>query len=84
MAKTAMQQLIHYLDDTLKNMTYSMTQYSSGMSRGIEGAIEKAKALLEEEKKQILNAYAAGVIDDRRDELKKGHNDYYSQTYTTT
>lgn len=75
MKQTAMQKLIDWADQGLK---HSQPTYRAAMSNLIQ-IIESE--LLEEEKKQIVDAYIAGM--NNTDELnEKLHSEnYFTQTY---
>jgi hypothetical protein len=71
--KTAMQELIEYVDSIWSN---------GGWEETIK---EKAKELLEKEKEQVVNAYNQNITGfDKLEQEEIGLNwaeDYYNQTY---
>lgn len=65
--KTAMQELIEYIDSIWSN---------GGWEETIK---EKAKELLEKEKKHIIDAYNQGTLDGESSEIN--YPNYYNETF---
>ena len=77
---TALQELIEILNESQKFINDNDSKEDKYYRRGLREAIEEAKALLEKEKKQIIDAYNHGCIDTLNDEMKQGKQ-YHNETY---
>ena len=76
---TALQKLIEILNESQKFINDNDSKEDKYYRRGLREAIEEAKALLEKEKEQMIDAYNHGCIDTLNDEMKQGKQ-YYNET----
>ena len=76
---TALQELIEILNESQKFINDNDSKEDKYYRRGLREAIEEAKALLEKEKEQMIDAYNHGCIDTLNDEMKQGKQ-YYNET----
>ena len=75
---TALQELIQKLESFKKELK---EKYDGDplVTLGFSVSINEAKALLEKEKEQMIDAYNHGCIDTLNDEMKQGKQ-YYNET----
>ena len=82
MKKTPMQELIEQLKQEIENQVKFRNEFEDGVVQGLEGALDLAKGMLEEEKEVIMRVYQDG-LDNGYSNGNWKLAQYYNETFNT-